>query len=254
MIKRFNRYELKYIIPIRLAWKLLADFKERMPYDSYCPENGYKLTSLYYDSTELDFFWNKIEGIKFRRKVRLRIYPASSIEETTHGMVEIKQCINKTVQKKRLKLPIDEGHDLCVNGILSEKITDPDDMQVAQEVKYISDSMQLIPTCITAYNRIALAGDYMDPGLRITFDTNVRYRTHALHVNQDAKNNLIIPLDWCVLEVKTNERIPDWVASILTANNCQLGRISKYCSGIARDRARHVMALAMTPPYEMKGY
>ena len=106
-IRRFNRYELKYVLP---AWKcdaIIADLSEMTTPDTHDGARGYRIVSLYYDSPGLDFFWAKTDGIKFRRKLRLRLYPdQSDIERTTRGMVEIKQRINRTVQKRRLELPL----------------------------------------------------------------------------------------------------------------------------------------------------
>jgi hypothetical protein len=55
-----------------------------------------------------------------------------------------------------------------------------------------------------------------------------------LRVNAAANNRLIAPVDWCVLEVKTNDKVPDWVGSMLARYGCQLRRISKYCATIGK--------------------
>ncbi|MBN2340534.1 MAG: polyphosphate polymerase domain-containing protein [Deltaproteobacteria bacterium] len=254
MIRRFNRYELKYIIPVSLRDKLIEDILKNASPDPYSGMDGYPLVSLYYDSPGLDFFWNKIEGIKFRRKLRLRIYPANPIENTTKGMVEIKQRINRTVQKKRLKMPLEDAHILCTTGMMPERYElDEMDAQVVGEVQFMVDSLKLQPACITAYHRQAFMGSPYESGLRITFDTNVSYRTHELLVHANTPNYLILPRDWTILEVKANEAIPDWVTSMLGRHNCELRRVSKYCAGIAADRHKDVMHLAMSPVPEMEG-
>lgn len=254
MIRRFNRYELKYIIPVKKRDALIEDILKHAKPDPYSGMDGYPLVSLYYDSPSLECFWNKIEGIKFRRKLRLRIYPENPITNTVNGMVEIKQRINRTVQKKRLKMPLDAAHRLCTTGKMSDGFEmDSLDAQVVSEVQFMVDSLQLIPTCITAYHRQAFLGSDFEPGLRITFDTNVSYRTHALKVNEDTINHLVLPQDWTILEVKANEAIPDWVASMLSRHNCELKRVSKYCAGIATDRYNEVMHLAMAPVPMMEG-
>jgi hypothetical protein len=129
----------------------------------------------------------------------------------------------------------------------------PEDAQVAGEVHFMTKAMALRPTCITAYHRVAYMGGDYEPGLRITFDLDVRYRTHALCVNADAPNYLFLPADWCILEVKANDRVPDWVTSLLSRHDCELHRVSKYCAGIARSQKLNVMALAMSPVKGMEG-
>ncbi|MCP4679361.1 MAG: polyphosphate polymerase domain-containing protein [Deltaproteobacteria bacterium] len=246
MIRRFNRYELKYIVQLEKAERIMADLMNFTEPDSYGGRSGYPLVSLYYDSPAMDFYWAKIEGIKFRRKLRIRIYPKDPIDTTTEGMVEIKQRINRTVQKRRLKLPLDEAEDLC-RGTLTRDDLDPMDQQVASEVQYMVNAMHLSPTCITAYHRKAFIGGHYDAGLRITFDTNVSYRVHGLTVNQDAENHLIMPPDWSIMEVKVNDAVPDWVTSLLSRHRCSLRRVSKYCAGIALASEHEVVPLVIAP-------
>lgn len=246
MIRRFNRYELKYLMPLERAERIITDLGEMASPDPHGGVAGYRVVSLYYDSPELDFFWAKIEGIRFRRKLRIRIYPEDGVENVRDGMVEIKQRVNRTVQKRRLRLPVDETEQLC-RGELERNDLDDMDRQVASEVQYMVDAMHLRPTCITAYRRRALEGGRYDAGLRITFDTDVRCRTHALKANLDAANHLFLPADWCIMEVKVNEAVPDWVTSLLARHNCQLRRVSKYCAGLAWARGIRVMPLALAP-------
>jgi SPX domain protein involved in polyphosphate accumulation len=246
MIKRFNRYELKYIVRIDEVERIIEDLRSMTEPDAHGGLEGYRVVSLYYDSPGLDFFWDKIEGIKFRRKVRLRIYPGEDIEAVEEGMVEIKQRINRTVQKRRLKLPLEEAEQLCA-GSLERDDLDPLDRQVASEVQYIVQAMHLMPTCITAYRRRAFVGGLYDAGLRITFDVDVGCRVHGLKVNHNTENHLFLPPDWSIMEVKANEAVPDWVTSLLARHGCQLRRVSKYCAGLALGRGLNVMPLAISP-------
>jgi SPX domain protein involved in polyphosphate accumulation len=246
MIRRFNRYELKYIVPVSKVHAIAEDLKGFTVPDDHGGENGYRVVSLYYDSPSYDFFWAKIEGIKFRRKLRLRIYPGDEIEETASGMVEIKQRINRTVQKRRLRLPLDQAELLCA-GSLERDDLDPMDQQVATEVQYMVRAMHLHPTCVTTYMRRAFVGGLYDSGLRVTFDTNVGGRTHSLRVSLPASNHLFLPADWAIMEVKANDAIPDWVTSLLGRHDCQIRRVSKYCAVIVNEHKLDLMALAMSP-------
>ncbi len=252
MIRRFNRYELKYIVRIDEVDRIIADLESLTEPDDHGGPDGYRVVSLYYDSPDLDFFWDKIEGIKFRRKVRIRIYPGKDIEAVEEGMVEIKQRINRTVQKRRLKLPLNEAEQLCA-GSLERDDLDPLDRQVASEVQYIVQAMHLAPTCITAYRRRAFVGGLYDAGLRITFDVDLGCRVHGLKVNQNVQNHLFLPPDWSIMEVKVNDTVPSWVTSLLARHNCQLRRVSKYCAGLALARGLKVMPLDISPVAGMEG-
>jgi SPX domain protein involved in polyphosphate accumulation len=233
MIRRFNRYELKYVLRTAQCDAIIADLDGLATPDEHGGAQGYRVVSLYYDSPSLDAFWAKIDGIKFRRKLRLRIYSDPDIERTAHGMVEIKQRINRTVQKKRIELPLPLAEQLCA-GSLALKDLDELDQEVASEVQYLVNAMHLQPTAITAYHRRAFVGNRYDSGLRITFDAHLAGRMHALRVNQDAQNHAIAPPEWCVMEVKSNDAVPDWVTSLLARHGCQLQRVSKYCAVVAK--------------------
>ncbi len=246
MIRRFNRFELKYVLPASLCANIMDDVKHQIMPDKHGGTQGYPVVSLYYDSPEYDFFWAKIEGLKFRRKVRLRIYPEDDVRKVTMASVEIKQRINKTVQKRRLELPIEQAEDLCA-GKFSPEGLDTLDAQVAQEVTYLSRAMDLRPAAITAYHRRAYEGTHENAGLRITFDTRVAARVNALTVNAAATNRLVLPEEWCIMEVKADDRVPEWVTSMLARHNCQLTRVSKYCCGVARLNGINVMPLALSP-------
>jgi SPX domain protein involved in polyphosphate accumulation len=249
MIRRFNRYELKYVVTAKEVERIISDLNSMTRPDAHGGREGYRVVSLYYDSPDLDFFWAKIEGIKFRRKLRIRIYPADDIEAVEQGMVEIKQRINRTVQKRRLKLPLSLAEQLCRGSSLENCELDTMDRQVASEVQYMVRAMHLKPTCITAYRRIAFVGGQYDAGLRITFDLDVSYRVHELKTNRDAKNHLFLPQEWSIMEVKADDAVPDWVTSLLARHGCQLRRVSKYCAGLASGQGIRVMpsAIASVP-------
>jgi len=246
VIRRFNRFELKYILPVSRCAKIMDELRHQIPPDSHGGEWGYPIVSLYYDSPQLECFWAKIEGIRFRRKVRLRIYPGEDITKVTHGSIEIKQRINKTVQKRRLELPLDQAERLCA-GQLSLEGLDEMDTQVANEVTYLSRSLDLQPSAITAYWRRAFEGQEENAGVRVTFDTNVASRIHALRVNAPAQNRLILPADYSIMEVKADDRVSEWATSLLARHDCQLTRVSKYCAGVATLRDLKVAPLALGP-------
>jgi VTC domain len=244
--RRFNRFELKYILPVAQCVRIIDELSHRIPPDRHGGERGYPVVSLYYDSPQLECFWAKIEGIRFRRKLRLRIYPGDDITQVTRGSIEIKQRINKTVQKRRLELPLAQAEQLCM-GRLSFDGLDPLDTQVANEVTYLSRVLDLRPTAITAYWRRAFEGQEENVGIRVTFDTHVASRVHALTVNAPAVNRLILPADHCIMEVKADERVPEWATSLLARYDCRLSRISKYCAGVAQLRHLKVLPLALSP-------
>lgn len=245
MIRRFNRFELKYILSVHQAEAIMQDLKSQTLPDTHGGPDGYRISSLYYDSPELDFFWDKIEGVKFRRKIRVRIYPElGKVPEV--AMVEIKQRINKTVQKRRLVLPLQDAYSLCEDHFDTSGL-DPIDESVASEIKYLVQAKHLTPSCIIDYSRKAFVGTNYNPGLRITFDSHLKCRIKDLRLEHDSVNRYFLPPDWVIMEVKVDETVPDWVSSLLISHNCELNRVSKYCAGLAFSKNIQVTHLAISP-------
>jgi hypothetical protein len=238
MIRRFNRYELKYIVDARSYRRICDDLTNFMRPDTYGDVDGfYRVTSLYYDSPQLSAYWSKIDGLRFRRKLRLRIYPGTGIRNVDTGFVEIKQRINRTVQKKRVALPLAQAMRLCGDAEVPHDL-DAVDTAVAEEMAYMVRVLQLKPKAIVSYRRRAFIGGAYERGMRLTFDMQLQGRTTALEVNRVAKNYFFLPPDYLIMEVKVNERIPAWMVSLLAQHRCQLQRVSKYCAVMASGMSR----------------
>lgn len=238
-IKHFDRYELKYIINRQQYKRLIEELGDYMQTDNEGDEHGrYSITSLYYDTEDYKAYWNKIEGHKFRRKVRVRVYGDQVITPETRCFVEIKQRLNKTLQKKRIRLPYVEAVTLCGSGKEVETENETD-QKIVDEIRYLHHTLQLQPACIVSYDRLAFNGDEYDPGLRVTFDTNLKGRTHELSLLSQgyAQSQFFVPPEWCILEVKVNHRVPGWLAKIINKHGCALRRVSKYCAALEQSKA-----------------
>src|SRR6185295_18065814 len=110
----FNRYEIKYLVPREVLDDLRDDLRRRLDIDGYSAGGGYGVWSLYYDTPQLRFYWEKIEGLRFRRKLRLRHYGSPhTLTDDTPVYVEIKQRVNRVTQKRRIALPYREAQRLC---------------------------------------------------------------------------------------------------------------------------------------------
>jgi hypothetical protein len=237
LLKRFNRYELKYVVPAPKYQLLQEDLLKFMIPDPHGDQDGfYRIVSLYYDSPDLHFYRSKIEGLNFRRKLRIRIYPGSSVRSVSTGFVEIRQRINRSVQKRRVFLPLDQASALCRGDFDPAELDNPVDKATTSEVLYLVRALHLKPKCVVSYRRQALLGGRLAPGMRVTLDQQLRQRIHSLRVNEVARNHYFLPPDQLVMEVKINERIPIWMTSLIAQHECQLQRFSKYCSALARGR------------------
>jgi hypothetical protein len=91
--------------------------------------------------------WNKLDGHRFRRKVRVRVYGLERVTPETPCFVEIKQRINKTLQKKRARLAYADAIALCESGELPTSAS-PAEQAVIEEIAYLHHMLDLRPACV----------------------------------------------------------------------------------------------------------
>lgn len=230
-IKKFNRFELKYLLPFDVAADLKQELTKYMTKDVYGKNGKYTLSSLYYDSDDYRFYWEKVEGIKFRRKLRIRRYVDDKpFTNDSTVFLEIKQRVDRVTQKRRFPLKYKDALLFCDEGIIPPH--DKKDHPVVSEIDTMLKLYNLKPQVITTYDREAFVGSDYDIGLRITFDTDVSYRQKNLNLARTFREGYMITPDRVVMEIKANERVPYWVTEIVAKHNFRLIRISKYCQGL----------------------
>ncbi|MEU8395055.1 VTC domain-containing protein [Nonomuraea sp. NPDC048892] len=227
----FNRYEIKYLVDARTAGELREEIEGLLDRDRYSGDAGYGVWSVYYDTRRLRFYWEKIEGLKFRRKLRVRHYgDRFAVTPDTPVHVEIKQRVNRVTQKRRVRLPYRDALLLCDGRELVEH--EPSERGFLEEVLDLVCRLDLRATAMTGYQRHAYVGRGADVGLRVTFDQRVRGRDRDFHLAADAENRLIVPAGKTIVEVKANERVPYWLTDLTAKRNLQVIRVSKYCQSV----------------------
>lgn len=249
----FNRFELKYLVPVEEAAEIRNELAERMDRDLNSPAGGYGVWSLYYDTPQLRFYWEKIEGLKFRRKLRIRHYGnLDGVTDESPVCVEIKQRVNRVTQKRRITLPYGTARQLCDGRELVEH--SPKERAFIHEVLELVVRLNLQPTAITGYQREALVGRHADTGLRVTFDRRIRGRDRDFHFGIAApENRFTIPPHMSVMEIKVNERTPHWITDLAARRNLNLIRVSKYVQsveafGLAPRSVFHLNEVDCPPP------
>jgi len=231
-IRKFNRFELKYLITLQQAEKFKNALRAFLLPDEHGNNNGrYTLTSLYYDSPDLRCYWEKENGIKFRRKLRIRHYETGEVfTEDTPVFLEIKQRVDRVTQKRRAIVAYGDALRLCNDRQIPEHASE--DKTVIEEIYSFLWQYNLRPVSIVRYDRQAFIGTEYDIGLRVTFDTALSFQTYPLHLHEQSSGLLMMPANRVVMEIKFNERIPYWLTEMIAAHNLQVLRVSKYCRSI----------------------
>ncbi|SDF41738.1 VTC domain-containing protein [Lentzea fradiae] len=230
-IRSFNRYEIKYLVPVTQVPELLAAIEPRLDRDPHSDTTGYGVWSTYYDTRQLRFYWEKIEGLKFRRKLRIRHYgDRLAVTGDTPVFVEIKQRVNRVTQKRRVQLPYGQALRLCAGQAPAS--VPGRDRAFVDEVLDLVGRLALRPSAMTGYQRQAYLGRGAEVGLRVTIDQRVRGRDRDFGFAEDAENRFIVPPGKSIVEVKADERVPYWLTDLTAARNLQVVRISKYCQSV----------------------
>jgi hypothetical protein len=202
-----------------------------MAVDSNTGGKPERVGSLYYDTRDLRFYWEKIEGLRFRRKLRIRAYgDPETIDGDTTVFVEIKQRTNRVTQKRRIALPYRHARTLCDGRPV------PEDANVrpafSNEVLTMVASLDLQPTAVTTYLREPYIGIDADIGMRITLDHRVCGRDRDFDLSMPSTNRFLIPQHLAIVEIKANERVPTWFTDLAAELELTTVRISKYCKAI----------------------
>ena len=233
------RFELKYLLRSEQIEPLLAELRQTMRLDAYGGASGtYPITSLYYDTSDYKAYWDKLDGHRSRRKLRVRVYGDTTVTPETGAFLEIKQRVNKLMRKRRVALTYGEAVDF--DGYQALGATrGGSDQALLHEAYYLYRTLRLGPTCVVTYDRMAFEGDPHAPDLRITLDTNLRGRTHDLSLLSTGRavNQQVLGSEYAVLEVKANQNVPRWVAQLVARHRCTFYRISKYCLVLEHSRA-----------------
>ena len=215
------RYENKYIIDLYSAELLKRQLKSLMKMDehSISDDVSYEIRSLYYDDDNDTAYFDKINGIEFRRKYRLRMYNNDfhtiklECKFKDENMTKKEYC---EISSKNAKLLVKEEYDRIhiYNDFYKKFIND---------VKY----MGLKPRVIVDYSRLALC--YPASDVRITFDSKLK-SSNAIssYFDDSILRTDCFDENQVVLEVKYNDFLPDIIQTILNQYNLRSIAISKF--------------------------
>jgi hypothetical protein len=231
-IRKFNRFELKYLLSLQQAERFKIGLQRYLVPDEHGQNNGrYTLSSLYYDSPDLRCYQENQDGLKFRRKLRIRCYETGEVfTDESPVFLEIKQRYDRVTQKRRTVLPYHEALRLCNDRRIPGH--GPGDKALIEEIYVFLWQYNLSPMSLVRYDRQAFVGTEYDRGLRVTFDTSLSFQAHQLYLHGQPSVLPMLPASSVVMEIKVDERIPFWLTDMIAAHNLQLVGISKYCRSI----------------------
>ena len=229
------RYEFKYILNKKISDQIEKEARNFMIYDGHVNKelnNKYFVRSLYFENNFSSNFYEKVDGMKIRRKYRLRTY-SNFFDPKVPIFFEVKGRISERTYKKRINVK-----NKYLNLFLSQSQNFnllnlyPNNEMI---INFIFDSFRknLKPLILVDYKRRPYINKF---GLyfRLTFDTNLlSSKTNNLFSNDKYSSWLECKAGYTILEVKFDRSIPAWFHRIIQCYNLKRKSISKFVLGMS---------------------
>jgi len=223
------KYEFKYIVHKSKMDKLRQLILPFTKLDSNINEqegNQYTVRSIYYDSPRFDFFFEKIEGVKNRKKIRVRGY--GNTNENQNLFFEIKRKLNIPIVKDRMEMDYETAITTLNNGFYKDDGQHPGLGKDIQPFMFHLLHKRLSPVVLVIYDREAFF-DRFDDSIRLTIDKNLRSLSYPYPEDIFSMNKTSISLkDHFIFEVKFKKHFPLWLKSIQASLGLVKQAASKY--------------------------
>lgn len=212
------KYEFKYIVPVSQMDQLreaIIPYVELDPYAAAMDAHEYTVRSVYFDTSRFDYYFEKIDGYRIRKKIRIRGYNLPNGDEDM-VFLEIKRKYKEPIQKDRemlsydimLKLMAGEG----AQAINKDGTTH--DINGAGKFLYHVYLQNLKPVVLVIYEREAYF-DRFKSDVRITIDKNLRSVAYPCAGDLFSEENTV-PANKgnFIFEVKFKDHFPGWLRPI----------------------------------------
>ena len=215
----FKRYEMKYMLTQAQKEALLQVMEPYMALDQY---GRTTIQNLYYDTDSFRLVRRSMERPEYKEKLRVRSY--GTAKEMDNVFVEIKKKYDGVVYKRRIVLPAREAALYLKSGLLTKP------SQISREINWLRNRLPLKPKVFIGYDREAYAGikGIENPELRVTFDTNLRYREDRLDLRKGDDGYPLLDSGKILMEIKIPGAAPLWLARLLSENDIHMTSFSKY--------------------------
>jgi len=214
------RHEYKYNISYEEMLRLREKLNDLLEIDRN--STGYMVRSLYFDSLNDIDYYEKLDGVINRKKIRLRIYEPNA----NKVKLELKSKYDYHQQKESLIITKEEATELIKENysiLLNHK------EDVASKLYTILTTNCYKPKVIIEYQRIAYT---TRNNTRITFDFNIK-RSNDVNTFFDEDINYlnITSPQNIVLEIKFNRFLEPYISNVLGKYIANKESVSKYVMG-----------------------
>jgi hypothetical protein len=191
----------------------------------------YTVRSIYFDRSRFRNYFEKKEGLRNRRKLRIRGYNEG--DENSTVFLEIKRRRGLPVQKARAPIKLADVQALLATGNIERFIRSDIHMEKAYDdarsFLFHYHRYALRPTAKVIYEREAHFGRF-DKSVRITLDLNLRSelfpRLESLFLEDHVRH---VYRDHFIVEIKfTGTPMPIWARTLVERIEGKWRALSKY--------------------------
>lgn len=215
----FKRTEKKYLITYEQSLLLLEKIGSYLRPDEYGVST---INNIYFDTPDFRLIRASIEKpTVYKEKLRIRCYGSPNAD--TNTFVELKKKYKGVVYKRRVNMTYYQAIDY-----LCKKLPPPEPSQITNEIDYFMRFYKTLrPRVSLFYDRMAYYSKE-DKDLRITFDTNIRFRMKNLDISQGSDGYCILDENFRLMEIKSSAAMPLWLTDALSELKIYPTSYSKY--------------------------
>ncbi len=224
---RTVRHELKYYIDERDYFHLRKSMQMIAEQDPHMEENGYLVSSVYFDDMYRSALEEKRAGVPFRKKYRLRCYN----QEDKLIRLECKRKYGDYTAKESVEIERNE-YDALLKGSCDFLLYKN---APGKELYALSRTHLLKPVITVEYLREAYI--FKTGNVRITFDKDISFSVGECDIFSDRYSvHRALEQGIIVMEVKFDEFLPGAARQMLCSVTADKCAISKYvmCSNEKR--------------------
>lgn len=212
------RHEYKQSIDTADLAALRQRLSALMQPDSFSCGGKYEVRSLYFDNLFDKALIEKINGVNYREKFRIRLYNG----DTSFIRLEKKSKTGGLSSKQSAILTYEQADSLARGASVRDSGS-----ALLNELALKMDTQRLKPKTIVDYTREAFV--FPAGNVRVTLDYNIRTGLNAVDFLDNSCVTVPASAD-IILEVKWNEFLPSFIAQAVQLGSIQTSSFSKYAA------------------------
>lgn len=192
----------------------------------------YTVRSIYFDNLKRHSVFEKIEGIRDRKKLRIRGY--DRLREDSFVMAEIKRKISNRIFKNRAPFLYRDIPKVLETGDYEPYLLKKDERTLSDAARFLYNIKRYHMEAVNliVYRREPYHGIF-NPDTRITFDKDIRSRIYPQITELSDDVDFVYP--WAghfIMEIKYFEApMPSWAKSVVWEFDLKAEALSKYVEG-----------------------